>query len=47
MNRFALIYQLSKPIVKKTAMHTSIPDVSGIKTTSKDKESSGDKSGPG
>ena len=44
--RFALVYQLTKPVVKKTATQSSIPD-SGTKIASKDTKPSEDGSGTG
>ena len=42
VNRFALIYQLTKPIVKKITAQTSVPDGDGTKTAVKGKGSSAD-----
>ena len=44
--RFALVYQLTKPVIKKTATQSSIPD-SGTKIASKDTKPSEDGSGTG
>ena len=39
--RFALVYQLTKPVIKKTMTQSSIPDV-GTKVASKDTKPSED-----
>jgi len=46
ISRFALVYQLTKPVIKKTATQSSIPD-SGTKIASKDTKPSEDGSGTG
>ena len=45
-NRFALIYQLTKPVVKKATTQTSTPD-SGTKVPAKDTKPSENSSGTG
>ena len=44
--RFALIYQLTKPVVKKATTQTSTPD-GGTKVPATDKKPSEDSSGTG
>jgi len=46
-DKFALVYQLTKPIIKKTMTQQSIPDSSNTKVASKDTKPSEDGSGTG